>query len=161
MKNEYLLKGAFTLLLLTILSFTLSAQDCKHQALLDKLDKAMMEKNVDLLAEAYKTDAVRHTQQEPEKGLDQIKSRATEFYKNIPDAEGKNIDVICNGDYAIVRWEGKGTPVGSPQKVSVTGITIYKIVDGKVAEEWEEMNSLSLMMQMGYELKAPDAPAKD
>ena len=161
MKNEYLLKGAFTLLLFTILSFTLSAQDCKHQALLDKLDKAMMEKNVDLLAEAYKADAVRHTQQGPEKGVDQIKSRAAEFYKNIPDAEGKNIDVICNGDYAIVRWEGKGTPVGSPQKVNVTGITIYKIVDGKVAEEWEEMNSLSLMMQMGYELKAPDAPAKD
>ena len=125
-------------------SFSLTAQDCGHQALLDKLDKAMMEKDVTLLADAYHNDAVRYTQQGPEKGLEQIKERAAEFYKNIPDAEGKNVDVICSGDYAIVRWEGKGTPTGSPKMVNVTGITIYKIVDGKVAEEWEEMNSISM-----------------
>ena len=34
------------------------------------------------------------------------------------------------------------------------------IKDGKVIEEWEEMNMLSLMMQMGFELKPP-GEAKD
>ena len=74
---------------------------------------------------------------------------------NIPDASGTNRDVICTDDQVVVRWEGTGTPKGSTEKVSVTGITIMKVVKGKVVEEWEEMNSLSLMMQMGYELKPP------
>lgn len=157
--NYYdLLKGATLLLLLTGFSYTSFAQDCKHQALIDKMDKAMMEKNAGMVAEVYHANAVRHTQEGTVEGLDKIKAQTVEFYQNVPDAEGKNIDIICKGDYAVVRWEGKGTPKGAPKMVHVTGITIYKIVDGKVAEEWEEMITLSLMMQMGYELKAPEMP---
>ena len=155
MKFQHFLKGLSLLLLLTFFSASLFGQDCKYQALIDKMDKAMMEKNTDKLAEFYHADAVRHTQEGNVEGLEKIKAQTAEFYKNIPDAEGKNLDIICQGDYAVVRWEGKGTPMGSPKMVSVTGITIYKIKDGKIAEEWEEMNSLSLMMQMGYELKEP------
>ncbi len=160
MKHQPLLRGAGLLLLFLICSPSLFAQDCAHQALLDKMDKAMTEKNADMVEEFYHADAVRHTQEGKIEGVDKIKAQTAEFYKNVPDAEGKNIDIICSGDYAVVRWEGKGTPVGAPGSVNVTGITIYKIVDGKVAEEWEEMNSLSLMMQMGYELKPP-AEVKD
>lgn len=155
MRYQHLLKGASLLLILTVFSFSLFAQDCPHQALLDKMDKAMMEKSADMTAELYHADAVRHTQEGVVEGVDKIKEQTAEFYKNVPDAEGKNLDVICTDDYAVVRWEGKGTPQGSPEMVSVTGITIYKIKDGKIAEEWEEMNMLSLLTQMGYELKPP------
>ncbi|MCB9347931.1 MAG: nuclear transport factor 2 family protein [Lewinellaceae bacterium] len=158
MKCQNFLKGPGLLLLLTFFSASLFAQDCKYQALIDKMDKAMMEKNADRMAEFYHTDAVRHTQEGTVEGLEKIKEQTAEFYKNVPDAEGKNLDIICQGDYAVVRWEGKGTPKGAPKMLSVTGITIYKMKDGKIAEEWEEMNSLSMMMQMGYELKEP---AKD
>ena len=158
MKYQHLLKGASLFLLLAVFSSPLFAQECKYQALIDKMDKAMKEKNADRMAEFYHADAVRHTQEGTVEGLEKIKAQTAEFYTNIPDAEGKNLDIICQGDYAVVRWEGKGTPKGSPKMVSVTGITIYKMKDGKIAEEWEEMNSLSLMMQMGYELKEP---AKD
>ena len=156
MKYQNLLKGVCLLLLLAVFSASLFAQDCKHQALIDKMDKALTEKNAGMVAEVYHANAVRHTQEGTVEGLDKIKAQTVEFYNNVPDAEGKNIDIICQGDYAVVRWEGKGTPKGAPQMVHVTGITIYKIVDGKVAEEWEEMNTLSLMMQMGYELKEPE-----
>ena len=155
MKCQNFLKAPGLLLLLTFFSASLFAQDCKYQALIDKMDKAMMEKNSDRMAEFYHKDAVRHTQEGVVEGLEKIKAQTAEFYENIPDAEGKNLDIICQGDYAVVRWEGKGTPKGAPQMVTVTGISIYKIKDGKIAEEWEEMNSLSLMMQMGYELKEP------
>jgi predicted SnoaL-like aldol condensation-catalyzing enzyme len=158
MKYQNLLKPLSLFLLLTLFSASLFAQECKHQALLDKMEKAMMEKNADRMADFYHADAVRHTPEGMVEGLEKIKAQTAEFYEEVPDAESKNHNVICQGDYAVVRWEGKGTPKGSPKMVSVTGITIYKMKDGKIAEEWEEMNSLSLMMQMGYELKEP---AKD
>ncbi|MCB0555881.1 MAG: ester cyclase [Phaeodactylibacter sp.] len=156
MNCKNLFTGVVVLLLLTAFSFTSSAQDCKqYQALIDKLDQAMSEKNADLLAEVYHDNAVRHTQEGDEAGIAKIKEKAAGFYANVPDAAGKNIDVICAGDRVVVRWLGSGTPKGSPKKIEVTGISIYKVEKGKIVEEWEEMNSLSLMMQMGYELKAP------
>ena len=133
MKCQNFLKGPGLLLLLTFFSASLFAQDCKYQALIDKMDKAMMEKNSDRMAEFYHTDAVRHTQEGTVEGLEKIKEQTAEFYKNVPDAEGKNLDIICQGDYAVVRWEGKGTPKGAPKMLSVTGITIYKMKDGKIA----------------------------
>lgn len=154
MKMVTLFKTVLVLLLATV-TLTLSAQCDGHQALIDKMDKAMAEKNPALLDDVYTADAVRHTQQGDEVGLEQIKASAAQFYENIPDASGTNRDVICTDDQVVVRWEGTGTPKGSTEKVSVTGITIMKVVKGKVVEEWEEMNSLSLMMQMGYELKPP------
>ncbi|MCO6491842.1 MAG: nuclear transport factor 2 family protein [Phaeodactylibacter sp.] len=160
MNYQHLLKKVCLPLLLTVFAFPLLAQDCPHQALLDKMDKAMMEKNAEMTAALYHADAVRHTQEGDIEGQEKIREQTAEFYRNVPDAEGKNHDIICSGDYAVVRWEGKGTPEGAPKTVSVTGITIYKIKDGKVIEEWEEMNTLSLMMQMGFELKPP-GQAKD
>lgn len=158
MNCKTLLRGVAVLLVLTVFSFTSNAQDCKqYQALIDKLDKAMVDKNADLLAEVYHADAVRHTSNGNEEGIAKIKEGAANFYSEVPDAVGKNIDVICAGDRIVVRWLGSGTPKGSSKKVEVTGISIYKVDKGKIVEEWEEMNSLSLMMQMGYELKAPAA----
>lgn len=136
-------------------STSIQAQGCPHQGVLDKLDKALMEKNADLLAEVYHEDAVRHLQGENEEGLAKIQENAKTFYTNIPDAKSTTHDVVCSGDMVVVRWEGTGHPNGSPNMVKVTGLTMYKIVNGKVAEEWEEMSSLSLMMQLGYELKPP------
>lgn len=138
------------------ISSTLNAQDCeKFKALLKKADQALAEKNPDLLAEFYHTDAVRTLSGEKLDGFEAIRQNAAEFYKNVPDAVGTNHDIICSGDYFVVRWSGTGTPVGAPKAVNVTGITMYKVVDGKVKEEWEEFSDLSLMMQLGFELKPP------
>lgn len=145
------------LLFLAGLSITLSlsAQECAHQDLLDKIDQAMIKKDPALLAEAYHEDAVRYTPDGAEEGLTKIQDNAKAFYENIPDAKGTNLDVTCTENRIIVRWKGTGTPKGSPKSIEVTGITIYEVVDGKVAVEWEEMSTLSLMMQMGFELKPP------
>ena len=55
-----------------------------------------------------------------------------------------------------IRWKGlvthKGAFYGIPptnKRVSVTGINAYEIVDGKVATEWEQTDSLGLLQQLG------------
>ena len=145
-----------SLCLLLICSHSAQAQCDEHKALLDLMERASAEKNASLLDQVYHENAVRHSQNGKEEGLTLMKKNAEEFYKNIPDAVGKNIDVICQGNKLVARWTGEGTPNGAPKKVKVTGITIYEIKDGKIIEEWEEMSMLSLMMQMGYKLTPPE-----
>lgn len=149
---------AMALTLFLCAALPLTAQNCEqHQALLEKMDKGMMEKDVALMDDIYHADAVRHTPEGKVEGLAKIKEQAAQFYQDVPDAKGENLDVICTDDYLVTRWLGQGTPQGAPQMVRVTGITISKVKDGKIAEEWEEMNTMSLMMQLGYELQPPGA----
>ena len=160
MSRKSSLKHVLLFLFAGFICLTVTAQDCdQYKALMKKADQALAEKNSELLAEVYHTDAVRHLSGAKFEGLEAIKKDAEEFYKNVPDAVGTNQEVLCSGDFLIVRWSGTGTPVGAPKpgKVTVSGITIYKIVDGKVKEEWEEISQLSMFMQMGFELKPVEA----
>jgi len=56
----------------------------------------------------------------------------------------------------VTRWTYRGThkselmgiaPTG--KQVTVTGICIDRIVGGKIAEEWGEMDNLGMMQQLG------------
>lgn len=136
------------------LSLPAFSQGCPtHQALLDKADEIFETQAVDRLGEVYHSDAVVHSPEGTTKGLDNIVENMKKFYAEVSDAKGVNHDVICSGDKMAVRWTGTGMMGG--QKVSVTGITIYQVRDGKIAESWEEVNTMAMMMQMGYELKPP------
>lgn len=143
------------LICLSLISFSgaLMAQCDQHQALIEKMGQALTDKNADLLAEVYHEDAKRHTPEGTEDGLAQIQANARKFYTDVPNAAATNHDLICTSDRIAIRWEGTGTVKENGKTVRITGITIYQIQDGKVIEEWEEMSTLSLMMQLGLELK--------
>ncbi len=149
------LKTLTVLLLFFALTHGLSAQgDCAaNRAVLDKMDQLFTAQDVDGYAEIYHAEAVRHTPEGVTKGLPAIQEAARQFFSQVEEPQGKNLDYICDGDKMAVRWEGSGTSMG--KKVSVTGITIYHFEDGKIIEEWEEINGLEMMMQMGFELKPP------
>lgn len=72
-------------------------------------------------------------------------------------------DIIAEGNYVFGRWEGGGThtgpafsdlPVGSlPENsgkiIHFTGMTIFKIKDGKIVEEIGEEDALKAGLQLG------------
>ena len=131
------------------------AQCPEHKVLMDRLDKAMAEKDASILAEVYQPNAKRHHPEGTTEGIAKIQEEAKQFYADVPDAKGETVDLFCAGDKIVARWIGTGTPKGSPRKVNVTGITIYHLQDGKIIEEWEELNSMSMMMQLGFTLTPP------
>ncbi len=64
--------------------------------------------------------------------------------------------IIAEGDLVSVRWTARGTNTGSGnglpatgKRVEVNGTTIFRFVDGAIAEEWTAGNSLSLLRQLG------------
>lgn len=56
----------------------------------------------------------------------------------------------------VTRWTFRGTHTGelmgiapTGKQVTVTGISIDRVVGGKIVEEWNEMDDLGMMEQLG------------
>lgn len=64
--------------------------------------------------------------------------------------------LIAENDLVTVYWIARGTNTGTGnglpatgKKAELAGITIWRIVDGKIKEEWSAFDQLSLMQQLG------------
>jgi steroid delta-isomerase-like uncharacterized protein len=78
------------------------------------------------------------------------------FRSAFPDAALRVEEELAEGEKVAVRWSFSGTHRGSLQgipptekKVTWTGITIYRIVDGRVVEEQGEEDFLGFFRQVG------------
>ncbi|MGM0771152.1 MAG: ester cyclase [Halobacteriota archaeon] len=78
------------------------------------------------------------------------------IHKALPDLQFTINDVIAEGDRVVTRWTAKGTHLADFQGVSptrktvrFTGITITRIEDGMIAEDWEEVDQLNFAQQFG------------
>jgi steroid delta-isomerase-like uncharacterized protein len=64
--------------------------------------------------------------------------------------------LIAEDDLVTVYWIARGTNTGTGNRLPATGkkaelagITIWRIVDGKIKEEWSAFDRLSMMQQLG------------
>ena len=74
----------------------------------------------------------------------------------LPDVHSSVDELIAEGDKVVIRWTMAGTQLGAfgsipptGKSVSWTGISICRIVDGKVIEDRGEEDGLGLMQQLG------------
>ena len=77
-----------------------------------------------------------------------------------PDAKWTMEDLLADGDKVICRWTFTGTHKGqflnvppSGKKVTYPIIAIYRIADGKIAEDWHIFHSLDLWQQLIPEIE--------
>ncbi|UNK50809.1 ester cyclase [Lysobacter sp. S4-A87] len=71
---------------------------------------------------------------------------------------------VAERDLVAVRWTARGTNTGAGngipatgRAVQVTGTTLFRMADGRIAEEWTCADSLGLMKQLGLS-PTPAAP---
>ena len=102
---------------------------------------------------------------EPIHGAESFKQMLTQTFASFPDMRITVDELIAEGDKVAVRWTYSGTHQGEEvfgipptgKEVRVSGITVYRIADGKVVEESGLVDAFSLMLQLG----AVPAPAQD
>ena len=65
-------------------------------------------------------------------------------------------DVVAEGDRVVVRWTNAGTHVGefagipaTGKPFTISGIDIYRVVDGTLCEHWHVIDQLSMLGQLG------------
>lgn len=78
------------------------------------------------------------------------------FRSAFPDSALRVEEEIAEGEKVVIRWSFSGTHKGdilgvppTDKKVTWTGITIYRIVDGKVVEEQGEEDFAGFFRQVG------------
>src|SRR5215208_7477197 len=110
----------------------------------------------DALAEVYAEDIVVHEPDEDVRGVEGLKQFVTMIRSAIPDLRITLEEDIAEGDKVVSRWRAQGTHRGelmgiapTSNQVIITGITIHRIEEGKIVEEWENWDALGLMQQIG------------
>ncbi len=95
-------------------------------------------------------------------GIDSAKKSHQMFIASFPDNRYMTDDLIAEGDYVVERWTTTGTMSGSPfmgmpangKKFKVSGVSIYRINNGKIVEHWGEFDQLAILQQLGL-MKMP------
>lgn len=89
-------------------------------------------------------------------GLEEDQAALKGWHEAFPDITIIPDKLIAEGDLVTVYWIARGTNTGAGnglpatgKKVEQSGITIWRIVNGKIKEEWSAFDQLSLMKQLG------------
>lgn len=83
-----------------------------------------------------------------------------------PDLEITVDQLVAERDFVAVRWTARGTNTGAGngipatgRAVQISGTTLFRMADGKIAEEWTCADSLGLMKQLDLLAKPAAAPS--
>lgn len=89
-------------------------------------------------------------------GREGVKTYAGLLRTAYPDIHFTADDTITTEDKVVVRWTATGTQTGmlitlppTGKSMTVTGIDVYRIVDGQIAELWQNWDQLGMLQQLG------------
>lgn len=105
--------------------------------------------------EIYAKDFVNHGVRR-DFGLKEDQDAARGWKLAFPDLRMTVLKEIAEGDLVTVLYTGTGTNTGegnglpaTGKKIQGRGITIWRIVNGKITEEWSEFDQLRIMKDLG------------
>jgi steroid delta-isomerase-like uncharacterized protein len=129
----------------------------ENKVIVRRFEELFSEKRVDRADEFVARDYLDHAAQPGQApGLDGAKQKWAMFIAAIPDLRVPIEDLVAEGDKVVVRWTAEGTQRGellgippTGKRLRFSGISIYRLAEGKVAEVWEQFDRLGLMQQLG------------
>jgi predicted ester cyclase len=84
------------------------------------------------------------------------RQEAADFRQGFPDVVSTIEDIIAEGDKVVAHWRSLATHQGNymdipptGNRIEFTGISVYRIEEGKIAESWTVEDQFGLMQQIG------------
>lgn len=114
--------------------------------------------NMDVIDQFIADDYIGYdpSQPEPMQGPQGVKEFIRTYMDAFRDARVTVDAIFGDGDFVATRWNGRGIHEGELQGIAptgkeatVTGITISRLADGKIVEEWLNWDTLGLLVQLG------------
>jgi len=141
--------------LLVNLIFASSSQE-QNKALAKRAFEELLSKGrFELAEQLYAKDFVNHGIHR-DISLEEDQAALKGWHQAFPDLSIVPEKLIADGDQVAVYWIARGTNTGTGnglpatgKKAEQSGITIWRIVDGKIKEEWSAFDQLALMQQLG------------
>ena len=126
------------------------------------LDELFSEQNLSVVDEYYAPDFVGHS---PPPGISSTRAGVKQFISAragaFSDSRFSIEDQIAEGDTVATRFTSRHTHTGdflgvpaTGKEVTIAGIMLHRVEDGKIKEEWTVSDMLGLLRQIGA-LPAP------
>jgi steroid delta-isomerase-like uncharacterized protein len=112
--------------------------------------------NLDGYMELYADNLTLHGYPPGVEGKEGARAFYEAFGRALPDLNLTLEDSVADGDKVAVRYRIRGTHSdelmgvqATGKAVDVEGQSIFRFVDGKLAERWQSLDALGLMQQLG------------
>ncbi len=120
------------------------------------IEEGFNQRNLALFDELYAPNFVYHLGSTTIEGVEAYKQFNLMNFTSIPDLRFTIEDQVAEGDKVVTRWIVSGTHKGdfmgippTGKHVAVTGIGINHFANGKIVENWTNMDMLGLLQQFG------------
>jgi steroid delta-isomerase-like uncharacterized protein len=135
--------------------FASSLQDQNKAIAKRAFEEILSKAHFELAEQLYAKDFVNHGLR-LDATLEQDQAALKGWHQAFPDLVITTEKLIAEGDLVTVYWIARGTNTGTGnglpatgKKAELTGITIWRIVDGKIKEEWSAFDQFSMLQQLG------------
>jgi steroid delta-isomerase-like uncharacterized protein len=113
--------------------------------------------NMDVIDELFADDFVNHEPTQPAtRTLQEVKQFFMVRQAAFPDQRTTIEDLVAEGDRVAKRWTWRGTQTGefhgippTGRQVTIAGIDILRVADGKIREIWWGYDMLGVLQQLG------------
>jgi predicted ester cyclase len=111
------------------------------------IERVCSGQDLDAAGEVYSPRFVDHVNAMDFHGMEGIQ-RSVGLYKRLfEDLRFETLQQVADGDTVATRWALHGTFRG--RRVSHTGVTISRVEDGKIVEDWSHSDTIDLARQLG------------
>jgi steroid delta-isomerase-like uncharacterized protein len=143
------------LLLTTGQLFTSTLQEQNKTIAKRAFEEILSRGQYELAEQLYAKDFVNHSIHS-NATLQEDQTALKGWHAAFPDVVITPEKLIAEDDLVTIYWIARGTNTGTGnglpatgKKAELAGITIWRIVDGKIKEEWSAFDQLSMMKQLG------------
>ena len=143
------------LFLLANLMFASSLQEQNKSVARRAFEEILSQGKFELAEQLYARDFVNHGIHR-DAGLEEDQAALKGWHQAFSDITIVLEKLIAEGDLVAIYWIARGTNTGTGnglpatgKKAELAGITFWRIVDGKIREEWSAFDQLSMMQQLG------------
>ena len=154
---------------MSMIDITVETEKITAQAQVERLNKTVVqrywdgkwnERRSEILDELQTPDVIYHGTSMNMNGIEEYKQVYSGFLSAFHDTQITVEELIAEGDKVTSRVSLNGTHKGEFDGLPPTGkvftvkaFTIFRLVDGKIVEEWEAFDELGLMHQLGMSLE--------
>lgn len=117
------------------------------------------ERRPEILDELQTPDVAYHGTSMNMSGIEHYKQVYLAFLSAFHDTRLEVEELIAEGDRVMSRVSLQGTHKGelegiapTNRRITICAFTVFRLTGGKIAEEWEILDELGMMQQLGMEL---------
>jgi steroid delta-isomerase-like uncharacterized protein len=131
----------------------------QNKAIVRRLFEELWNKgNLSVADQLFSPNYAHHDPSTPDfgRGPESERKRATLYRTAFPDLQLTIEDMIAEGETVMARWSCRGTHKGdlsgiapTGKQFTISGVTIARLTNGKLAEGYVNWDALGLMQQLG------------